>query len=152
LFVIVVLLRWPPVAESQLWNVRQHYAFMKKLVPYILAYLIVATCTAVYPYVYRHYFMRKMTETLPANTVALITNPGLSQAQLDAKLHQVGLSEFNPHTDKSPPPPSRPSRLYSLTTYHYIFDAVMLSVFAGLVILFRRIFQTVVPDRSHAAS
>jgi hypothetical protein len=121
---------------------------MKKLIPYILSYLIVASGTAAYPYIYLH-FTKPVTDILP-HTVLLLNNPGLSQAELDAKLHQVGLSVFNPHTDKSPPLPSRPSRLYSLT-YHYIFDAVMLSAFAGLVILFRRTFQADAPDRGHAA-
>jgi hypothetical protein len=123
---------------------RQYYALMKKLIPYIISYLIVASGTAVYPHIYRHFISQAHT-TFPADSVALISNPGLSQADLDAKLQQVGLSEAHLHPGKVPPPPS-----YSYT-YHYAFDAVMLSVFAGLVILFQRVFRADVPYHDHAA-
>ena len=117
---------------------------MKKLIPYIISYLIVATGTAVYPHIYRHFFSQAPI-TFPSDTVAVISTSGLSQAELDAKLQQVGLSEAHPHPGRVPPP-----RSYSYV-YHYVFDAVMLSAFAGLVILYRRIFQTSIPNHDHAA-
>jgi hypothetical protein len=72
-------------------------------------------------------------------------SPGLSHADIVAKLHQVGLSEAPAMTL-----PSRPS-LLSTMFYHYVFDAVMLSVFVGLVILFRRTFPADIPHQTHAA-
>ncbi len=121
---------------------------MKKIIPYILAYVIVATGTAIYPHIYRH-FAEKPT-IVAASNIVVVLNPGLSQSEFDAKLKQVGLSEFDPFKDKTPPPPARPSALHSLV-YHYIFDAVMLAAFAGLVILFRRKFPADVPVQTHAA-
>jgi hypothetical protein len=118
---------------------------MKKLIPYILAYLIVATGTAVYPHIYRHFVSQPPT-VFPADTVALVSTTGLSQAELDAKLQQVGLSEAQPKPGRVPPP----AHSYSYV-YHYAFDAVMLSAFAGLVILFRRVFQAEVPSHADAA-
>jgi hypothetical protein len=122
--------------------VKQHYAFMRKLLPYIISYLIVATGTAVYPHIYRH-LVSQPPIAFPSDTVALISISGLSQAELDAKLRQVGLSEAHPHPGKVPPS-------YSYLD-HYAFDAVTLSAFAGLVILFRRIFQANIPNHDHAA-
>jgi hypothetical protein len=118
---------------------------MKKLIPYILAYLIVATGTAVYPHIYRHFASQAPT-ILPADSVAIISNPGLSQAELDAKLQQVGLSQAHPQPGKVPPP----AHSYSYV-YHYAFDAVMLSAFAGLVILFRRVCGVGVSSHADAA-
>jgi hypothetical protein len=118
---------------------------MKKLIPYILAYVIVATATAVYPHIYRH-FASYPPSVAPHNSVTVILNPGISQDELATKLKQVGLSEWDPYKDKGLPTPSRPSPAYSLV-HHYVFDAVMLSAFAGLVILFRR----KCPSHDHAA-
>jgi hypothetical protein len=114
---------------------------MKKLIPYIISYIIIATATAIYPYVYRQFFMPSMVERMPAGSIAIVMNPGMSHEDLVAKLQQVGLSEAH-----GQPMPTRPSHLPALV-HHYVFDAVMLSAFAGLVILFRRIF----PSHDHAA-
>ena len=104
---------------------------MKKLIPYILAYVIVATATAVYPRVYMQLYMRFHTQpppyTYPHGSVAIVLNPGVSHDELIAKLQQVGLSEA-----KGQPDSPRPS-LYPTLVHHYVFDAVMLSAFAGLV-------------------
>jgi hypothetical protein len=118
---------------------------MKKLIPYIISYIIIATATAVYPRIYWH-FASYPPSVEPHNSVAIILNPGISQDELATKLKQVGLSEFDPYKDKAPLQPSRPSPIYSLV-HHYVFDAVMLSAFVGLVILFRRIF----PSNDYAA-
>jgi len=122
---------------------------MKKLIPYIISYLLVATGTFFYPRIYMHFASYPPT-VAPHNSVAVILNPGISQDELATKLKQVGLSEFDPYKDKPAPPPSRPSFIHSLA-YHFAFDAVMLSVFVGLVILFRRTFRADVPDQTHAA-
>jgi hypothetical protein len=121
------------------------YHAMKKLIPYILAYLIVATGTAVYPHIYRH-FVRQAPTVFPADSVALVSHPGLSQAELDAKLQQVGLSEAVPHAITV----VRPTPFYSLA-YHYVFDAVIFAAFAGLVILFQRRFRSTLSDHVDAA-
>jgi hypothetical protein len=118
---------------------------MKKLIPYILAYLIVATGTAVYPRIYRH-FVSQAPYTFPHDSVAVILNAGMSQADFDAKLQQVGLSEARPHVVTT----VRPAPVLSLII-HYVFDAVVFSAFAGLVVLFQRRFPSNVPKHDHAA-
>jgi hypothetical protein len=132
------------VGGGSAFFVRLHYTFMKKLIPYILAYLIVATGTLVYTRIVRH-FSSYPPSVAPHNSVAIILNPGISQDELATKLKQVGLSEFDPYKDKGTPY-SPPSQVYFLV-HHYVIDAVMLSAFVGLVFLFRRIF----PSHDHAA-
>ena len=119
---------------------------MKKFTPYLLAYLIVATCTAVYPYVYRQYFMPRQVEKLPAGSVAvaIILNPGMSRDALVAKLQQDGLSVMQPQHVPIVRPAPLLTKMVRLV-YHYTFDAVMLAAFAGLVILFQRKFSRNVP-------
>jgi hypothetical protein len=119
---------------------------MKKLIPYIISYILVATGTLLYPRIYLQLASHSPT-VAPPNSLALILNPGISQDELATKLKQVGLSEWNPDKDKVLPLPSRPLHIYILVL-HYVLDAVMLSAFAGLVILFRRIFSS----HDHAAS
>ncbi|MGH7952837.1 MAG: hypothetical protein ACREFE_13095 [Limisphaerales bacterium] len=123
---------------------------MKKLTPYILAYLIVATCTAVYPYIYRHVFMSSMTEVMPHGSVAVVLNPGMSHDDLVAKLQQVGLSEAQAQHAPIVRPAPVLTAVFRLV-YHYAFDAVIFAAFAGLVILFQRKFCANVPDHDHAA-
>ncbi len=124
------------------------YHAMKKFTPYILAYLIVATCTAIYPYLYGRFFMPRMVERMPAGSIAVILNPGMSHEDLVAKLQQVGLSEAQTqHAPIVRPAPVATTILH--LAYHYTFDAVMLAVFAGLVIMFQRKFSQNVSD--HAA-
>lgn len=115
---------------------------MKRIIPYILAYIIVATGTAIYPRIHAH-FVKNPPDGISANLVAIVQYGGLSKGEFDAKLKQVGLSEWDPYKDKVSPPSRLPSQ-YSIV-YHYVFDAVMLAAFAGLVIVFRRIFQADVP-------
>jgi hypothetical protein len=106
---------------------------MKKLIPYILAYVIVATATAVYPHIYRH-FATQAPYTYPHDSVAVVLNPGVSHDDLVAKLQQVGLSEaVPPHIVAT----IRPAPFYTLA-YHYVFDAVIFAAFAGLTLLFQR--------------
>jgi len=110
---------------------------MKKITPYILAYLIVATCTAIYPYVYRQFFMPSMIEKMPTGSIAIVMNPGMSHDDLVAKLQQVGLSEAQGQKY----PIVRPAPVLTAVfhiAYHYAFDAVVFAAFAGLVILFQR--------------
>jgi hypothetical protein len=118
---------------------------MKKLIPYILAYLIVATGTAAYSHIYRH-FVTQAPYTYPHDTVAVVLTAGMSQAEFDAKLQQVGLSEAVPHVVTT----VRPAPLLSLV-FHYVFDAVIFAAFAALVILFQRRFQAGVSNHDHAA-
>jgi hypothetical protein len=118
--------------------------FVKKLIPYIISYLIVATGTVVYARIYRH-FASHAPIIVPHDSIAVITNPGLSQAELDAKLQQVGLAEARTQSSKVLPAPS------FQYVYHYTYNAVMLSAFAGLVILFRRVFRVEIPSREPVA-
>jgi hypothetical protein len=92
--------------------------------------------------------LRSRPEPLPPNAVAIVLNPGLSHQEFVAKLQQVGLSEAHP----LPPgaaiafwPPLPP------LAFHFVFDAVMLSVFVGLVILFQRALGADIPEQTHAA-
>ena len=113
---------------------------MKKLIPYILAYLIVTGGTVAFEHFARH----AHTGPYPPNSVTVITT--LSHDELKAKLQQVGLPEaahLETMTVKSAP-------LVSLV-FHFIFYAVILAVFAGLAQLFRRAFHTDVSFHDHAA-
>ncbi len=110
---------------------------MKKFTPYILAYFIVATCTAIYPYIYRLLII-PTTTVAPHGSIAVVLNPGMSRQELVAKLQQVGLSEVEAqHT-----PIVRPAPILMTVVrlvYHYAFDAIVFSAFAGLVIFFREV-------------
>jgi hypothetical protein len=130
---------------APLLSSRRHYAFMKKLVPFILAYFIVATCKEVYSHGYRH-FVSRAPGLVSHNFVAVVLEPGMSQAELDAKLQQVGLSEAVPHVVTS----VRPAPIFSLVV-NYVFDAFVFAAFAGLVILFQRKFRSEIPDHVDAA-
>ena len=120
---------------------------MKKFTPYILAYLIVATCTAIYPYVYRQFFMPRMVERMPADSVVIISNPGIPHEELTAKLQQVGLSEAQAKRVTIVRPTPVTTMIFHMV-YHYTFDAVVFAAFAGLVILFQRKFSQNVPDKA----
>jgi len=120
---------------------------MKKLIPYIISYLIVATATAVYPRIYRHY-ASQAPYTFPHGSVAVVLNPGVTHDELVAKLQRVGLSEaVPPHIVAT----IRPAPFYTLA-YHYVYDAVIFAAFAGLVILFRRSFRADIPSHADAPS
>jgi len=121
---------------------------MKKLIPYILAYLIVATATAIYPHISRLLFT-SAPAPFPPNTVALVVDPGLSHDELVAKLQKVGLSEAHPLTAPNATVTIRPAPLLTLAS-HYIFDAAMLAAFVGLVILFQRSSRTKNPEQPQA--
>ena len=124
---------------------------MKKFLPYILAYLIVATATAVYPHIYMH-LVKGTHGAFPRNSVTVVTiPPGMTHEQLVARLNQVGLSEPTQTGQSlqkgqiSRAVTVRPASLFQL----YIFDAVMLVAFVGLVNLFQRAFRLHAPV--HAA-
>jgi len=70
----------------------------------------------------------------------------LSHDELAAKLHQAGLSEAQ-HMETMT---VRPAPLASLV-FHFVFYAVILAVFAGLVHLFQRAFRTEISVCDHAA-
>jgi hypothetical protein len=93
---------------------------MKKLIPYILAYLIVAVGTAAFAHFTRH----TPSILYPPNSVTVITT--LSHDELAAKLQQVGLPETPPMRTMT----VGPSHL-SLP-FHFAFYAIILAVFAGL--------------------
>ena len=104
---------------------------MKKLIPYILAYLIVAGGTATYSHFARH----AHASLYPPNSVTVITT--LSHDELAAKLQQVGLPEAQ-HLQTMT---VRPDSLFSLV-YHFGFYAVIFAAFAGLTFLFKRCICT----------
>jgi hypothetical protein len=113
---------------------------MKKLIPYILAYLIVAIGTSAYS----HFASRSHASPYPANSVTVITT--LSHDELAAKLQQVGLPEAEHLRTMT----VRPAPVASLV-YHFGFYAVIFAAFAGLTILFQRAFRTNVTNHDHAA-
>ena len=101
---------------------------MKKLIPYILSYLLVAAGTAAFTQFTRH----APSNLYPPNSVTVITT--LSHDELAAKLQQVGLPER---------PPIRTMTVSSShlsIAYHFVFYAVILAAFAGLTLLFQRTF------------
>ncbi len=121
------------VGGGSAFYVRQHYTFMKKLIPYILAYLIVAIGTSAYS----HFASHSHASLYPPNSVTVITT--LSHDELAAKLQQVGLPEAE-HLQ------TMTVRYDSLSlvslVYHFGFYAVIFAAFAGLTLLFQRVFHT----------
>jgi hypothetical protein len=108
---------------------------MKKLIPYILSYLIVATGTIAFSHFSRH------ANPFPPNSVTVITT--LSHDELAAKLNQAGLSEshIQTMTVKSDP-------LLSLVL-HFVFFGIYFAAFAGLTYFFQRVFRANVLNREH---
>lgn len=112
---------------------------MKKLIPYILSYIIVAAGTAVFA----HFSSHAHASLLPPNSVTLITK--LSHDELAAKLQQVGLPEASVQTMTV-----RSAPLASLV-FHFVFYAVIFTAFVGLAHFFQRAFRTDVASHDHAA-
>jgi hypothetical protein len=112
---------------------------MKKLIPYILSYLIIAECISVYT----HFFNRTEANLLPPNAITVITT--LPHDQLAAKLQQAGLQEANLRTMTFQPAPLLGSVL------HFLIFAVYFSAFMGLVHLFQQVFRSDAPRPDHAA-
>jgi hypothetical protein len=112
---------------------------MKKLIPYILAYLIIAIGTSAYS----HFASHSHAIPYPPNSVTVITT--LSHDELAAKLQQVGL----PETEHLQTLTVRRAPVASLV-YHFVFYAVIFSAFAGLTLIFQRAFRTNVPNHDHA--
>jgi hypothetical protein len=94
---------------------------MKKLIPYILAYLIIATGTAAF-YKPTHAF------PVPPNSVTVFST--LSQGDLAAKLDQAGFHDQMMF---------KPAPLGSLIV-HFLVFAAYFAAFAGLTLLFQRAF------------
>jgi hypothetical protein len=111
---------------------------MKKLIPYILAYLIVAIATAAYAHLAR----RSHSGPYPPNSVTVITT--LSHDELAAKLQQVGLG------DAEQLQTVRPAPVASLV-FHFGFYAIILAAFAGLTLLFQQAFHTNAENPGHPA-
>jgi hypothetical protein len=109
---------------------------MKKLIPYILAYIIIAAGTATYSH-----FARHAQNTHPYFTFYT----KLSHDELVAKLQQAGIPEASVFTTTI-----RPAPLATLV-YHFAFYAVLFAIFVGLTLLFQRAFRTNVTNHDHAA-
>jgi uncharacterized membrane protein YkvI len=114
---------------------------MKKLVPYILSYLIITAGVSVYS----HYAGRPHHSLYPPNSVTVITT--LSHDELAAKLQQVGVPEIPPLRTMT----VRPAPLVSLVL-HFLIFAVYFGAFVGLTHLFQRMFRSDVPSPDHAVS
>ena len=112
---------------------------MKKLIPYIISYLIVAAGMVAYSYFARH----GHRDLYPPNSVTVITM--LSHDELAAKLQQVGLPETPPLQTIT----IKPDTLFS-TVYTFGFYAIIFAVFAGLTFLFQRLFRTTITSHDHA--
>jgi hypothetical protein len=109
---------------------------MKKLIPYILAYIIVTGGTVTFEHFARH----AHGSPYPPNSVTVITT--LSHDELAAKLKQVGLPEAA-HLGTMT---VRPAPIVSLF-FHFGFYAIVFAAFAGLTFLFQRAICT--NDKSH---
>ena len=113
---------------------------MKKFIPYILAYILVAAGATAYSHLAGHTYH----SPYPPNSVTVITT--LSHDELAAKLQQVGLPEAQ-HIETMT---VRPAPLLSLV-FNFVRYAIILGVFAVLAHLFQRAFRTDVPVHDHAA-
>jgi len=102
---------------------------MKKLLPYLLAYLIVAGGTAIYSQLERQAYAR----THSPNAVTVTTT--LSHDELAAKLSQLGLPETKVQTETV-----KPSPLFASLAYHFVWYAILMGAFAGLTVWFQRAF------------
>ena len=111
---------------------------MKKLIPYILAYLIVAACATGYSH-----FARPYHSPYPPNSVTVITT--LSHDELAAKLQQVGVPEAAHMVTMT----SKPAPLLSLV-FNFVRYGVILAAFAVLAHFFQRAFRTDVSVHDHA--
>jgi len=99
---------------------------MKKLVPYIISYLIIAAGTETYSH-----FARHARNTRPYFTVYT----QLSHDELVAKLQQAGIPESAVHLTTVTPAP------VASLVYHFGFYAVILGAFLGLAYLFQRVIS-----------
>jgi hypothetical protein len=116
---------------------------MKKLIPFILSFLIVSSGN----YVFAHFASWHVSASTHASSVLshfAVVDTTLSHDELVAKLQQIGLPATSLHeiTYRSAP-------LFSLI-YHFTFEAIYFSAFVGLVYLFQRAFRTNVPNHNHA--
>ena len=109
---------------------------MKKLIPYIISYLIVAAGTAAFAH-----FSRHAQNTHPYFT---FYTP-LSHDDLVAKLQQAGIPEASVFTAIVSPAP------LATLVYHFVFYAVIFAIFVGLTLLFQRAFRHNVTSHDHDA-
>jgi hypothetical protein len=112
---------------------------MKKLIPYILAYILVAAGATAYSH-----FARPYHSPSPPNSVTVITT--LSHDELAAKLQQVGLPEAAHMATMT----VKPAPLLSLV-FNFVRYAVILGTFAVLAHFLQRAFRTDVSVHDHAA-
>jgi uncharacterized protein YpuA (DUF1002 family) len=101
-----------------------HYTFMKKIIPYIISYLIVVAGTVAYSC-----FSHPTTSTF----VTLRTT--LSHDDLVAKLQQVGIPESALHLSTMTYAP------FATLVHHCAFYAVIFGAFLGLAYLFERVIS-----------
>ncbi|MGO8765250.1 MAG: hypothetical protein ACLQSR_08975 [Limisphaerales bacterium] len=104
---------------------------MKKLIPFILSYLLIAGGTAAFS----HFVTRTDTRPYPPNSVTIVTT--LSHDELAAKLQQAGLPEAG-----------KPLQMLTMSSapilslfFHFGYYAVILAAFTGLTFLFQRKFE-----------
>jgi len=110
---------------------------MKKLIPYILAYLIVAVGTTAVNVLLSH----GRTSPVPPNSVTVFSS--LPHSELAAKLDQAGFhQQMNIRTTTL--------GTHALV-FHFAYYAVVCAAFAGLAAWFQRVFRAEHPSQSHAA-
>ena len=108
---------------------------MKKLIPYILSYVILTAGIATFAH------FSSFTRLYPPNSV--VVHSTLSHDQLAAKLQQVGLSDTSMITVK-------PAPLLSVVWLFALYAAIF-GAFMGLAHFFQRAFRADVPSHGHAA-
>jgi hypothetical protein len=97
---------------------------MKKIIPYIISYLIVAAGTVAYS---------RFSHTTTSTFFTLHTT--LSHDELVAKLQQVGIPESAVHLSTMTYAP------LATLIYHFAFYAVIFGAFLGLAYLFERVIS-----------
>jgi len=112
---------------------------MKKLIPYILSYLIITEGISVYT----HFFNHAEVNLFPPNSVTVTTT--LSHDQLTAELQQAGLQEVGLRTMTMT---FRPAPLIG-SVLHFLIFAVYFGSFVGLTFIFQRMLNAEIPDSGH---
>jgi hypothetical protein len=109
---------------------------MKKFIPYILSYLIVASGVVVYEHIFTKHIRSSSSQYV-------IVDSTLSHDELATKLKQAGLPEASGYILK-------PATFFAVI-HRFIFLALFLVVFAALANFLKRVFRTNAPTHNHDA-
>ena len=113
---------------------------LKRFLPYIFSYLIVASSVVVY----EHFFIEGefKEHNRPPSYQYVIVDSALSYDELATKLKQAGLPEASEYI-------AMPPTLIELVLRRFVFLAICLAAFGGLSYFFRRVFRADAPTHNH---